>query len=378
MHEYLLVSDPRFRNAAIAELESLCKQKIRCDSVLDKYFSAVSSDSDIYEGYLESAHDNIFTYALLRAQRVEASNGLPEVSNSINSLLTSGRTFRIFVRNIDHSDSTPREAEIALGSGLDSEEHHANLSDPDDAICVLFTKNEYIIGISKTGRQNYCIENIIHPKNTRPYTQINRAELKLEEAIAYFGIDMRNIGTCIDVGASPGGWTDLMLRNNKRTVSIDNAPMAYKELCRYGPILIITESDTEKIQELVSKIDSNILISGFGDNLSLGSYGLIHIKSNVNPGSMQGLESVLRRFGKADALLIDCNVSSGAILSIVVRMSWFLTQGSMLVYTLKINRRNVMRCISEAVDSLSAYYTDIKIKKLVHNRRELTLVAKRK
>lgn len=375
MHEYLLLSDPRFRHNAMDELGVLYKQRIRCDSVLDKYFSVVSSNSEINENLIAAAGGSTFAYALMDLHTIGIGQGLHGVSDAISGLLTSGRTFRIFVRNLDHETRTPREIEILLGEGLDSEVHRADLLDPDDAICVLITKDSYLIGISKRKYQNYCIENIIHPKNTKQHSYINRAEFKLEEAIMYFGIDVGAVNNCIDVGASPGGWTDLMLKYGKKVVSIDNALMEYGNLGKYGRVLIITDNDDVSFTPAP---DQNISVKKFGDSFDPSLYDLVHIMSNVDPGDTGKIESVIKKVGMADALLVDCNVASGEILPIVIHMSDFLNPGGTLIHTMKINRRNVMKYVSQTTNSLLEHYTNIRIKKLVHNRRELTLVATKK
>ena len=46
--------------------------------------------------------------------------------------------------------------------------------------------------------------------NTLPY--VSRGGLKLEKAIASFSLDLKG-KTCMDIGASTGGFTDCMLQN---------------------------------------------------------------------------------------------------------------------------------------------------------------------
>ena len=51
--------------------------------------------------------------------------------------------------------------------------------------------------------------------NTLPY--VSRGGLKLEKAIANFGLDLTG-KTCMDIGASTGGFTDCMLQNGAAKV----------------------------------------------------------------------------------------------------------------------------------------------------------------
>jgi 23S rRNA (cytidine1920-2'-O)/16S rRNA (cytidine1409-2'-O)-methyltransferase len=50
---------------------------------------------------------------------------------------------------------------------------------------------------------------------------VSRGGLKLEKALSVFGIQLEGL-TCVDVGASTGGFTDVMLKNGARKVySVD-------------------------------------------------------------------------------------------------------------------------------------------------------------
>ena len=52
---------------------------------------------------------------------------------------------------------------------------------------------------------------------TAPHPYVSRGGLKLEAALAAFGIDVAN-RTCLDIGASTGGFTDVLLRRGAATV----------------------------------------------------------------------------------------------------------------------------------------------------------------
>ena len=54
-----------------------------------------------------------------------------------------------------------------------------------------------------------------------PIPYVSRGGLKLEKALSVFGIQLEGM-TCVDVGASTGGFTDVMLKNGARKVySVD-------------------------------------------------------------------------------------------------------------------------------------------------------------
>jgi len=54
----------------------------------------------------------------------------------------------------------------------------------------------------------------------------SRAYQKLEEAFAWMGSAPRAGETCVDLGASPGGWTATVLKYGARVVAVDRAPLA--------------------------------------------------------------------------------------------------------------------------------------------------------
>jgi 23S rRNA (cytidine2498-2'-O)-methyltransferase len=54
----------------------------------------------------------------------------------------------------------------------------------------------------------------------------NRAYLKLWEALTRIGAMPRAGETCLDLGASPGGWTWVLQTLGARVISIDKAPLA--------------------------------------------------------------------------------------------------------------------------------------------------------
>ena len=52
----------------------------------------------------------------------------------------------------------------------------------------------------------------IEVKAAKPFPYVSRGGLKLEKAVQTFGLDLEG-KTCLDIGASTGGFTDVMLQN---------------------------------------------------------------------------------------------------------------------------------------------------------------------
>lgn len=366
----MLMSDSRFRELAIGELERITEcRPIRTLSILDKYISILETDTDILERYNRDIKDNIFSYALVSLIDHDFdADRISDLSEIVKGVLPKGKRFRIFVKNFVDIGMTQREAEISIGVKIESANNPVDLVNPEVAVVVILS-DRAMIGVSYDENQNYAITSILHPKNTERRSQINRSEVKLAEAIAYFRIDTDRISRCIDVGAAPGGWSDIMLRYGKSVIAIDSAMLDYKSLCRYGNVMVYVPSEEVGLEGLVSRIDSNIGVERI-ENLKVpDGVMLIHIKSNADEG-------IIRRIlkeTKADALLVDYNLTPPESTKLVLNLSELLSSNGILVFTIKINNRNVNYTVNMAIDAISSIYRDIRVRKLVHNRREVTL-----
>ncbi len=54
----------------------------------------------------------------------------------------------------------------------------------------------------------------------------SRAYQKLEEAFLWMGAEPRPGDSCVDLGASPGGWTATLRKRRAQVVAVDRAPLA--------------------------------------------------------------------------------------------------------------------------------------------------------
>jgi 23S rRNA (cytidine1920-2'-O)/16S rRNA (cytidine1409-2'-O)-methyltransferase len=91
-----------------------------------------------------------------------------------------------------------------------------------------------------------------------PIPYVSRGGLKLEKAIAEFGIDLKD-KVCMDVGASTGGFTDCMLQNGATKVySIDVGYGQFAWKLRQDPRVVCMEKTNiryVKPEQLEDKID---------------------------------------------------------------------------------------------------------------------------
>jgi 23S rRNA (cytidine2498-2'-O)-methyltransferase len=72
------------------------------------------------------------------------------------------------------------------------------------------------------------------PEITVPADSPSRAYLKLEEAIAHFGIPFEKADTAVELGSSPGGAAYALLRRGLNYVGVDPAEMS-PVLSKFGP-----------------------------------------------------------------------------------------------------------------------------------------------
>lgn len=110
-------------------------------------------------------------------------------------------------------------------------------------------------------------ESIIILKEEAIQRYVSRAGLKLEEAIRYFNIDLKE-KICLDVGASTGGFTDCMLQNNaKKVIAVDVGTSQLHEKIKSNKKVISLENtdirnfsldkleDVYKIQDVLHQAD---------------------------------------------------------------------------------------------------------------------------
>lgn len=87
--------------------------------------------------------------------------------------------------------------------------------------------------IDKPARRVTADDRLAVIGDTHPY--VSRGGLKLEKALSAFGVDVNGL-TCVDIGASTGGFTDVLLRNGARHVyAVDVGTAQLHESLRSHP-----------------------------------------------------------------------------------------------------------------------------------------------
>ncbi|MCL5102418.1 MAG: hypothetical protein M1544_03630, partial [Candidatus Marsarchaeota archaeon] len=85
--------------------------------------------------------------------------------------------------------------------------------------------------------------------------------------------------------------------------------------------------------------------------------------------------STLKRLGPFDIVCIDINIPAVEASVIAAVCAETLNTGGLLLLTLKMTDDNVLKNIERSKTALSEEYGNMKVKKLPHDRKELTLFA---
>jgi len=378
MHnEYIVFVDHRFSKIVEKELASLpnCTieaYKVRNNRKLNTLFFKVLANNNIDFEKVSKASafidfvigvDFTLQINILDYQKIEEA--IAKIINDSNA-----KTFKIEVKKIDFSSNeTAKSIEVRLGRELEKRGYIANLNNPELIIYCLLLRNAVILGQPILDSKRTVLD-LFRQANKEKEDFVNRAEYKLKEAAEAFGIDLSMHKIALDIGAAPGGWSHYILQHGVKVVAVDNALLDYKKFI--GKRILIITNEKEKLG--LDKI-ANVSIKEFGEEIEIGAYDLIHIKTNV---LNEQIARLLNKLGKFDMLTIDTNTAPLESASIANKLAGFLTNNAVLVMTIKLISKAFSKHISEAVDELSKNYASIKIKKLPHNRQEVTLFATRK
>jgi len=375
-NEYIVFVDHRFSKIVERELASLpnCNieaYKVRNNKKLNTlFFKVVANDIDFEKVSKASAFidfiigvDLTLQINVLDYQKIEEA-----IAKIIND--SKAKTFKIEVKKIDFSSNeTAKSIEVRLGRDLEKQGYIANLNNPELIVYCLLLRNAIILGHSIAGSNRLTLD-LFRQANREKEDFVNRAEYKLKEAVEAFGIDLSMHKIALDIGAAPGGWSHYLLQHGIKVVAVDNALLDYKKFI--GKKILVITNEKEKLG--LDNIE-NISLNEFEEEINISAYGLIHLKTSVLD---ERIAKLLDKLGRFDILTIDTNTAPLESASIANRLADFLAGNAVLVMTIKLISKAFSKHISEAVALLSKNYASVKIKKLPHNRQEVTLFATKK
>jgi 23S rRNA (cytidine2498-2'-O)-methyltransferase len=160
---------------------------------------------------------------------------------------------------------------------------------------------------------------------------ISRAAFKLLEAEKAFRLPLDAFTHALDLGAAPGGWTNVLLQKGLKVTAVDPAAM----------------------------------------DLSLAGHPrLRHLRKNASDVTFPP--------GSFDLLVCDMSWDPHRTCRLVCGLAGSLAAGGSGIITLKLMHRKPFQTIRELSEAYSASFEIRKIKQLFHNREEVTMWVRKK
>jgi 23S rRNA (cytidine2498-2'-O)-methyltransferase len=164
---------------------------------------------------------------------------------------------------------------------------------------------------------------------------ISRAELKLQEALEVFGVELPAGGEALDLGASPGGWTRLLLEAGLHVTAVDPAELDPR-LDRYSSRLTHHRGDAE-----------------------------------------QFLKQALREKRRYATIVSDMRMNAIRAARLLASYAPLLDVAGCVITTLKLPHETSTvkpaRLGSQALELLHSAYPYLRARQLFHNRQEITV-----
>ncbi len=358
---YLVFADPRFKIEALKELKRLFPNA-------HAERQGKGKDGIFIAEEVKETEDASFIDFVLRIEAEKIFTGYDDAASAIEGILKMQleKSFRLEAKKYGTSIAdSAKDIEVKLGSMLESKGFHADLENPDIIIYAVFIGKNLFVGKKSTGKQHAYALDAFRYSNKSACMTINRAEFKIKEAIDFFNIDCKSMHKVLDIGAAPGGWTHYLSKYAK-IVAVDNALLDYKELNER--ILVIAEGGMAKELKKLEKGFKNVKVAATAQE-GIENFGIVHIKA-----SQKASMPLIEKMGKFDMLCIDINASAEESAGIAESLYGCMNANAVLIMTIKLVTMEVERHINTAREKL-AHYSSIKIKKLPHNRREVTLFA---
>ena len=337
MQNYLIFVDKRFRARGRKEIHSLALKESK--QVLSDKFILAEADAgqkEVFDNTKQNPPifiENIIPVLEIMDYKKDDYQSIIEI---LNKKLNKKMTFKIEVLNLNSkSAQNAKSTEVQIGEALEAKGFSADLKDPDMFIYVVLSGAACVIGtLNKNASLFGHTVDYFRKYNPEQSNKISRAEFKLKEAIEYFNIDLKKIKNALDIGAAPGGWTKVLANLGVKVIAVDNADID-KEL--------------------------------------LSNKNVIHIKKRADKIEASDLGKT-----KFDLLLIDVNANPEISANIALGFAKELTGGAHLILTIKFVDGNIDKHIKKVQEILKDEYSSIKLKKLPHNRMEITCLAEKK
>lgn len=367
-YSYIVFRDVRFDTLARREAWSIFGRAgmHRAAGAESTRFFRADSDADP-DAVRASSHRNVSFIEGVAIICTSAERDDQSILRALASVLDRARPFRLEALNAGSGEQrSAKDIEVRFGVELERMGFTAKLSGVADIVYLIITRAEALVCTPVCG-----MSRLDAFRRERQQRTISRSEFKLEEALEAFGIDTAGVGRALDIGAAPGGWTARLLGLGIRVIAVDTALLEYSKLGTTD--IVVSAESTNPSYGQLSKFGVRVVSTlGSADSGHL----LLHI---AKPAGMAMAEvSELASSSKFGMLLIDANVDPEEAAGIAMGFASFLRQGAPLLLTIKLVSNKVSEYITAMESGLAASFGGILVRKLPHNRNELTLFAVKK
>ncbi|MBD1373502.1 methyltransferase domain-containing protein [Hazenella sp. IB182357] len=249
------------------------------------------------------------------------------------ALLDKSKSFSIQTRITQPKQSRFKRFDInrVVSEWLQAEGYALDVKHPEQVVSIVVDSEQAYVGISRTA-DNLSSWAGGHHRFKHEEEQISRAEFKLLEAIEVFDIQLPSRGLALDLGASPGGWTRVLLQRGFHVFAIDPA-------------------------DLHPSLRKN--------------HNCKHFK--------QTAQVFLPNQGEADfdLLVNDMRMHVRESVDLMLEAADVLKPGAYAIMTLKLRKKQGLKVIEQAVSHLQKKYQVLRVKELFHNRSEVTLLLQK-
>ena len=346
----IITANPEFMQAAIAELKHLDTSLSITEELTDSAFLCHTSDSHALQKRAAKEH-LVFVRHIAPIQKTlyltNTEQDLVEIATEIADLptflqLERGVHFAVqsrFVQTDKRLGTRPyssgRLNQALAEAFADETGAIEDIKKPQVVISILCTMYQGYIGISSVE------ENLsAWPGGARHFAQtpeqISRAEFKLLEALEYFDISLEPGKRVLDLGAAPGGWTQLLLEAHMQVVAVDPA-----------------------------KLDPR-----------LGRrQGLEHYRGYAE----DYIEEAIRKRETFDVIVNDMRMDAREAARGLAYASRCLRSDGFIISVFKLPHASVnvdpLHTLKDALNIMSKAYRVVQAHQLFHNRQEVTVVA---
>lgn len=346
----IITAHPEFAQAAVAELKQLDKELVSIEELAPGIILCRSSDLArlVHKATKERP---TFVRHIAPAQAIVSLNYNEQDLGKIATAIAELPTFSMLERGVHFAvqsrfvQTDKSQGERPFSSGIlnlslaeaFAEETGAveSIKKPQVVVSILCTMNKAYVGIS-TAEDNLSS----WPGAARHFAQtpdqISRAEFKLLEALEVFGVELPSEGRALDLGAAPGGWTQLLLEAGLSVVAVDPA-------------------------DLDPRLAKSPLLRHYR------GYAQNYIEEAVNKRST------------FDVIVNDMRMDARDAARLLVQAASCLRKDGFVVSTLKLPHATAdihpLATLREALRILKTAYGIVQARQLFHNRQEVTVIA---